>query len=270
MADREHNNKPVSRRKFLKNTGMVAGGVVGGALLGGLLTNQLGKKTEEAPAKNLQEARVFFSREEDFAVLSAATERIFPEDEHGPGAIGLGVPYFIDKQLAGSWGTNAKEYMKDPFMQNEQVHQYQHLTTQQDKSGPNASTKAPTPTPRYQSRLNRGDIFITGLRRMDEVCQERFGVSFPDAKVEQQNEILTLFESGEVEMVGVAAVTFFNLLLQTTLEGAYADPVYGGNKDMMGWRMKEYPGPRMAYIGEIESEEFILMEPQSLRDYQSL
>ena len=53
-----------------------------------------------------------------------------------------------------------------------------------------------------------------------------------------------------------------------TIEGAYADPVYGGNKDMMGWKMKEYPGPRLGYLEEIDKEEFILKEPESLRDYQ--
>lgn len=94
---------------------------------------------------------MFFSREEDFNTLKAATERIFPEDDHGPGAIKLSVPYFIDKQLAGSWGTNAKAYMKDPFLQNKQTHEYQRKDSEQNKSGPNTSTQAPTPTPRYQS-----------------------------------------------------------------------------------------------------------------------
>src|SRR5690625_4636961 len=116
---KDHESKnTVSRRRFLKNTGMVAGGVVGGSLLGGLLTNQYQSKedtkTKGAQTYNLQEARMFFSREEDFNTLSAATERIFPEDDNGPGAIELGVPYFIDKQLASFWGNNAKSYMHDP------------------------------------------------------------------------------------------------------------------------------------------------------------
>src|SRR5690625_1338757 len=95
----------LSRRHFLKNTGLVAGGVVGGSLLTGLLTNQITTKedvkNEQTSIQNLQDARMFFSRSEDFAILAAATERIFPEDDQGPGAIELGVPYFIDKQLAG-------------------------------------------------------------------------------------------------------------------------------------------------------------------------
>ena len=74
-------------------------------------------------------------------------------------------------------------------------------------------------------------------------------MKFPDATGEQQDEVLQLFEDNKVKMAGVEAKTFFHLLLKTTLEGAYADPVYGGNKDMMGWRMKEYPDPRMGYLG---------------------
>lgn len=264
----------VSRRHFLKNTGLVAGGLVGGSLLGGLLTTQFttkeGPRTGEQVAEqsNLQEARMFFSRREDFEVLSAATERIFPEDEQGPGAIELGVPYFIDKQLAGSWGTNAKEYMHDPFWHNNETYEYQHKDTDQDKAGPNTSTKAPTPTPRYQSRLDRGEMFLYGVRKINEVSENEFDNLFINLSEEQQDEVLKMFENSEVPMEGLASITFFNLLLQMTIEGAYADPLYGGNKNMMGWKMKEYPGPRAAYIDVIDSEDFIVMEQKSLREYQ--
>lgn len=264
----------VSRRRFLKNTGMVAGGVVGGSILGGLLTNQLATNEKEdvksdQKVQSLQDARMFFDRREDFETLAAATERIFPEDNQGPGAIELGVPYFFDKQLAGSWGTNAKAYMKDPFRQNQQIIDYQNQDTRQDKSGANTSSKAPTPTPRYQSRLNRGDLFLSGLRRMEEVSQEQYGDKFVNLSGEEQDDILQQFESGDVDIETVSSKTFFNFLLQMTIEGAYADPVYGGNKNMMGWKMKEYPGPRMAYINDIESDEFISMEQKSLMDYQA-
>src|SRR5690625_1275384 len=122
--NRDENYDP-SRRRFLKNTGILAGGVVGGSVLGGLLTNQFQTKPEVKEAeieKDLQEARMFFDRKEDFNVLSAATERIFPEDENGPGAIELGVPYFIDKQLASGYGMNEKEYMQGPFFPRSEEH----------------------------------------------------------------------------------------------------------------------------------------------------
>ncbi|HIV74011.1 MAG TPA: gluconate 2-dehydrogenase subunit 3 family protein [Candidatus Pseudogracilibacillus intestinigallinarum] len=267
----EEDGKTVNRRTFIKNSSMVAGGIVGGTVLGGLLTNQWIDK-KETPTKDaklpIDEARVFFSRKKDFDVLSAATERIFPEDELGPGAVALGVPYFIDRQLASAWGTNAKEYMRDPFWQDDRARDYEHKDTPQNKSGPNTSTKAPTRTPRYQTRMNRGEMMLEGVRTIDKVSMEKFSDSFTKLEEEDQNAVLTMFENGEIDMEGVAAVTFFNLLVQLTLEGAYADPAYGGNKDMMGWKMKEYPGPRMAYIDDIEAEEFIVMEQKSLRDYQ--
>ena len=101
----------ISRRKFLKNSGLVAGGLVGGSLFGGLLTNRFDKKEESKVVEDKEtsmdslDARQFFTREHDFRILMASTEQIFPEDEHGPGAIQLGVPYYIDKQLAGRWGS---------------------------------------------------------------------------------------------------------------------------------------------------------------------
>lgn len=259
----------LSRRQFLKSSGLVAGGVVGGSLFGGLLTNQFTKKnvpTETKSTANLQDARMFFSRKEDFETLSAATERLFPETKEGPGAIELGIPYFIDKQLAGAWGTNAKEYMKGPFHQQLQV---QNPNRNQDQQGPNTETQNPTPTPRYQTRLTRSEIFIIGLRKLEDLAQEKFNVKFVDASPDEQDEILQMFDNDEVDLAGVRAETFFNLLLKTTIEGAYADPLYGGNKDMMGWKMKEYPGPRMSYLQQIEDEEFILIEPESLKDYQA-
>lgn len=262
-----------SRRKFIKNTGILAGGVVGGSLLGGILTNQFQTKPDtplkDTEAGSLQEARLFFSRKEDFNVLSAATERLFPEDEHGPGAIELGVPYFIDKQLNSSWGTNAKVYMKGPFSQTNFVREYEKKDRNQSEQGPNTSVLPDLPTPRYQTRLNRGELFLIGIRTMDKKSQEKYKTSFDKLEGDQQDDILTSFERDEVAMPGISSGTFFNLLLQLTIEGAYADPVYGGNKNMLGWKMKEYPGPRAAYINDIESEDFIEMDQMSLKDYQS-
>ena len=201
MADKPtdtNEKKDMSRRTFLKNSGLVAGGVVGGSLFGGLLTNQFQKTPDVQTTKNisggLQEARVFINRAEDFAILSVATERIFPKDDLGPGAIELGVPFFIDKQLASEWGTNSKEYMKGPFITNIQDAGNHNVNKDQNSQGPNAATQIPTPTPRYQSILNRGEIFTLGLRKIDEVSQEDFGARFVDLEPEKQDEVLRLFE----------------------------------------------------------------------------
>lgn len=277
MSDDKHDSNEQfdpNRRKFLKNSGIFAGGLLGGTVVGGLLFNQVQpetkpKKQQQQNIALLQDARVFFDRKEDFEILSAATERIFPEDDHGPGAIELGVPYFIDKQLNSSWGKNAHEYMNGPFPQNSFVREYEKMDVNKSNQGPNADVLPSIPSARYQTRLDRGEIFIQGIRAIEMESKRHFDTSFVKLDGEQQDEILTAFDQGDVAIPGVSSETFFNLLVQMTIEGAYADPVYGGNKEMAGWKMKEYPGPRASYLNEIESDKFIEMEQESLRDYQS-
>lgn len=246
VAGKNEEGKSMDRRKFIKNSGLVAGGLVGGTMFGGVFSGLFSKddkKEDSAPTDNYEEARMFFERKKDFTVLIAAVERIYPESEAGPGAVELGVPYFIDRELAGTYGINAKEYMQAPFkdVENEE---------------------------RYQSRLNRGDIFLSGIRSLEAVSRKDFDEAFEALDGEKQDKVLTKFEAGDAKMKGVSASYFFSLLRRMTIEGVYADPLYGGNKNMAGWKMREYPGPRPAYIDDIESKEFVQMDPISLKDYQ--
>ena len=48
-------------------------------------------------------------------------------------------------------------------------------------------------------------------------------------------------------MAGVNSKAFFQLLWQNTKEGFFADPVYGGNRNMVGWKMIGFPGARYDY-----------------------
>jgi gluconate 2-dehydrogenase gamma chain len=36
--------------------------------------------------------------------------------------------------------------------------------------------------------------------------------------------------------------------MQNTVEGFFADPLYGGNKDMIGWKLIGFPGARYNYL----------------------
>ncbi len=140
-----------SRRKFLKASGMTLGGLVVGGVFGGVLTDSLEKNHAPAPAltsnkpeASLQDALMFFNQEQ-FKMTEAAVERIYPEDENGPGAKALGVAFFIDHQLAGPWGYNARDYMMGPFVQAQ--------ATQGE-----------------QSRLKRNEMFTLGLEGLKSYC----------------------------------------------------------------------------------------------------
>ncbi len=247
------NEKGLSRRGFLKTTGIAAGALVGGGLIGGLvgyntkdnkqISNEMTSGEQHgAPSSR---ARMFFTNDKDFMTLSAATERIFPKDDLGPGAIELDVPYFIDHQLAGNYGNNSKEYMQGPF-------------------------KAGQSTQGYQSRLTRAEIFQQGIAKIESESQSRFKKGFSDLENNQMDEILTAFQKDEVPMTAVSSAFFFKLLRQATLEGAYADPLYGGNNNMDGWRMKNFPGHQGSYAQVIDKEAFQKIEPKSLSSMQNM
>ncbi len=253
MAEKK---KEVSRRDFLKTTGIATGAVVGGGLVGGLVGYNLKQDTGEKGVEEGHETghavvenrgRMFFTTDKEFNVLSQAVERIFPEDDLGPGAIGLGVPYFIDNQLAGSYGNNAREYMQGPFYEG-------------------------APTQGYQSHLTRAEIFLQGVKKLDEEARKKFDEGFANLEGEQMDEILTAFQKDEVEMKmkGNTSASFFQMLRQATIEGAYADPLYNGNVNMDGWRMKNFPGHQMSYIEEIDSEKFVKIEPKSLSSMDNM
>lgn len=237
-----------SRRTFLKNSGLTVGGLVLGGALGGLLKDSSATNAESDHAiqpatatTNFNQALMFFDKTQ-FDTIEAAAEQIFPKTEVGPGAKELLVAYFIDHQLAGGWGLNAKEYMIGPFYPAEA-----------------------TPLFGHQTHLNRQQIFELGIKSLNSEAQNRYKADFYQATEEQQIEILTAFEEGKVKLNGaVTSSFFFGLLKSATIEGVYADPLYGGNKDMQGWKMKNYPGHQGSYINIIEKDEFVKIEPQSL------
>ncbi|MDO7253536.1 gluconate 2-dehydrogenase subunit 3 family protein [Helicobacter cappadocius] len=244
-------NTNLSRRNFFKTSTLAAGAVLGGGAFAGTLAGcDDSKNNSHSMQSNYdtnQEAqargRMFFTKDLDFAVLSASCERIFPKDDLGAGAIELGVPYFIDNQLAGAYGYNAREYMSGPF-----------------ENG--------TPTQGYQTPLIRRDIFLEGIKSIENEAIKNYKKSFVDLDAKNQDLILKSFEANKVSMKGVSSSYFFSLLREMTLAGVYADPIYGGNDKMQGWKMKEFPGAQMSYMAFITDEKFQKISPMSLADMQ--
>jgi len=241
-----------SRRRFLINSGYAIGGIVVSGALASLIgcsakdeekpsQNQAAEETNKpAEPRNFNRALMFFTQEQ-FRLTESATERIFPEDELGPGAKALGVAFFIDHQLAGEWGFNGRDYMSPPFYMGEK-------------------------TQGYQGRLKRREIFEIGLKEMDNYSITKHNAKFVELDGEKQDEVLRAFESDEVKLTTISASGFFRTLRASTLEGVYSDPLYGGNFDMNGWKMRSYPGNQMSYLTVID-QEYTKIEPSSLQDH---
>jgi gluconate 2-dehydrogenase gamma chain len=65
----------------------------------------------------------------------------------------------------------------------------------------------------------------------------------------EQDALLSELEAERLDLGGFSSAIFFETLLANTIEGYFADPAYGGNRDMVSWRMIGFPGAYAAYLG---------------------
>lgn len=206
----------MSRRKFLEM--LAATGVIT-ILPSGISAQTKGLGT-------LKEGYAFFTPPEA-AFVEAAVSRLIPKDELGPGALEAGVSYFIDQQLAGVFGTGAKTYRQGPWGES-------------------------IPEQGYQLPLSPQELYRLGIALANQHCTKKYGKTFDVLSIEEQEEVLKGLDSGTVSLGEVPAKTFFGMLYDNTMEGFFADPIYGGNRDKVGWKLVGFPGVAASYAGLIE------------------
>lgn len=173
--------------------------------------------------------------------MDALVGRLIPSDDLGPGAREAGVVDFIDNQLAGSYGRGERWYMRGPFADG--------LETQG-----------------YQSEYPPAGLYRAAIAALDDHCRENFDDRvFAELPESEQDAILKRIEEEELEFEDVSATAFFGLLQDNTIEGFFCDPIYGGNRDMVGWRLVGFPGVRYDYRDHLNHNgEAISIEPVGL------
>jgi gluconate 2-dehydrogenase gamma chain len=167
---------------------------------------------------------LFFNREEA-RFIESAVARLIPSDEN-PGGIEAGVPNYLDKQLAGAWGAGERLYLSGPWQ--------------------------PTrPGLGYQLPLTPGELFHTAVKAINAELSKS-GQPFWEMSPKQQDDYLHKLEAGGIDLNGVPSDTFFTQLWGMTIEGFFSDPVYGGNKDMVAWKLIGFPGAYASYYDVID------------------
>src|SRR5229473_2033130 len=203
----------LSRRSMVTATGVAAAAAVPAVLV-----------PKEAPAQQpsaVQPTTYLFFNAEEVAFVEAAVARLIPADDQWPGALEAGVPNFIDKELNGAWGAGERLYRNGPWQPG-------------------------TPSQGYQLPFTPAELFRTALGALNKALA-RAGTPFARMSAEQQDAYLHSLEAGGQDLGGGPSDVFFDHLWQATVEGFLSDPVYGGNRDMMAWRMIGFPGAYASY-----------------------
>ena len=183
--------------------------------------------------------------EPEIRFLEAAVEHLIPTDDLGPGARDAGVVVYIDRQLAGSWGTHGRNYRAGPWMEG-------------------------TPQQGYQSRFTPQEVYRIAIREIDNHCRTALGRPFAQLPHDAQLHLLQQLEKDAIALPSLSSKFFFDLLWRNTDEGYFADPLYGGNRDMVGWKLLGFPGlPTSQYRDLITSREPYYAEPVSVLDVQT-
>ena len=233
----------ITRRRLL-TAGVVA--PVAGAAAARVIQRELPWQEGEAaaPLAATQQAPsgYTFLAAAESAFVEAAVARLIPKDDLGPGALEAGVPAFIDRQLAGDYGKGTHWYMQGPW-------------------GEGESTQG------YQSRMGPAAMYRAAIRDIDDaVNKEGRAGTFAKLGADDQDRWLKQLEDGKVKLANADAKTFFELLMQNTIEGFWSDPIYGGNRDMAGWKLIGFPGAHYDYSPFVAKfNEKVPLPPVSLK-----
>jgi predicted TIM-barrel enzyme len=153
---------------------------------------------------------LIFFNEEEAGIIEAISARIIPGNPSNPGAKEAEAVIYIDRALAGF---------------------FNHLQT----------------------------FYREGIAELDRASRSRFESAFLDLNESQQDEFLRSIE-GTLEQQSVEGALrdgqagrlsqFFAVVYQHILEGTFGDPIYGGNRDAIGWKMVGFPGAQWSYTAE--------------------
>ena len=92
------------------------------------------------------------------------------------------------------------------------------------------------------------DFYRRGLAQLDAYCRKTYNEPFVRLEAARQDQVIMSLEEGRATgFTWPTAQEFFDTIRTHTMEGMFADPVYGGNKDFAGWRLVGFPGAQAVF-----------------------
>jgi TolA-binding protein len=248
--------------------------------------------TLQASVDNFTAYQIFTPNE--VTLVNAIASTFIPTDSNGPGGTQAGCSYFIDGQLAGKYGVSGHMYMQGPFIQhdlttpvtpNETPRIFTAYNGQVYTVGTNTSFSAgtmktvPDNGMRYQYNFNLRYYWHLGLEALQTYANTAYGGNFETLTAANQAKCLQDIANNVPKQSAfndILPADFFYELFFMVYSGFTMDPMYGGNKNMVGWILTGNNGVNMGnFYGEgYTTKQIMLMtsppvlKPASLGQYQ--
>jgi gluconate 2-dehydrogenase gamma chain len=145
------------------------------------------------------------------AFVEAMVNVMCPADALTPNGVDCGLATFIDRQLAGAYGKGERYYNQGPWT-------------------------AGKPQQGLQSPLTPEQFFKSGLRSANEACVKQHGKTFDQLAPPDADAFLKTLSNGPL------AQWWNDLVYPLFQQACFADPIYGGNRGKVFWKMIGYPG----------------------------
>lgn len=145
-------------------------------------------------------------------------EVMCPADELTPGGVECGLAIFIDRQLSGAFGRGEQLYLQGPWR-------------------PGRAEDG------YQLPMTPAEYFKLGLAAADRACVQLHGRNFTALDRPAADLFLQAVADAKVISHEVQIDVWFNETVYPLFtQACFSDPVYGGNRGKVFWKMIGYPG----------------------------
>jgi gluconate 2-dehydrogenase gamma chain len=207
----------VGRRQFLGSVG-VAGAAAAASTLAPVAPASAQAPTSQASRPAAAPAGYTYFQPQEVLFIEAMVDHMVPKDELTPSGTDIGIATYIDRALSGGWGKGDRLYLQGPWPRG-------------------------TANQGYQLPLTPAALYRAAIGGSNAYCRKAYGQTFDRCSAEQKETFLRDLSSGKITLEGgLAGRAFFGMLYQNVMEGLFADPIYGGNRDKIGWKMIGFPG----------------------------
>ena len=155
---------------------------------------------------------------DEAAFVEALVNVMCPADDLSPNGVDCGLAIYIDRQLAGPYGKGDGRYQRGPFRHGK----------------PQLGLQVP---------LTPEQFCKTGIAAVDAICMRDRGTHFASLGMAEADAVLVDVAEGRVTDERLPLASWFNdIMYPLFVEACFADPMYGGNRNAIFWKMIGYPG----------------------------